>query len=454
MHTWTFSACAPCTANGTKCDRQTPCNSCVQSNNANACVRERDRGTFPRGHGGYANELYPYISAMRGGPDGIDSVELYNCTFEQPGDFHLRYVDWVAGGALPFPPGFRLPLQYPARPPWTLRTLPLEIPLQQPAAPRSTITLPRHPRVVPQNARYVSIPPNDMALLRSLTRRRPEQLIESLSDIMRAGPPSPGPTFTFFNIDGLANLVDRVNLPLHDPRHISQARPHPNPRATPVLHTVQSVSNTPLLAEPANCSERNTWIARAKCDVRTHEHCEDLSHGGFAVPVCGACNSATRQVIGRALSTIARSLRAYACSNCAAQSVPGSFRDKRFKIWGFQEQAYALDDPPQDVGTASISLGRPQPITGCVCARKMIERVICTPHRVSHFLEMRDKANDMRNFVLATFGRMICPFCLDAVGADSYNFEDAQGNPNPKIVYTCMSCWGIVATTPEIHASF
>ncbi|KAI8956157.1 hypothetical protein F4801DRAFT_4311 [Xylaria longipes] len=465
--------CEDCAKYNTNCDRQRPCDSCVGRGNHLAC-RERDevvvRATFPRGTA-FGCELYPYISAMKGGPDGINSIAKYNGLIDQPGDFHLQYINWINGGPLPFPDGHALPTRIPPRPVLTLRSLPIALP--SPRVPgRGLPRVSRHPRKdstkqLIQSTRPVFIPLNDRQLLGGLAGPQGDATIMNVATQPLQAPPSPGPTVTLFETDNPI-IPANLSLPVGHPERINQALlaffpqpPHPNPTNTPALQTVPALrqpQGQPGVQPLPPCMELKIGQDGVKnlCRQPSIGVCLDVSHGNPPL-VCDECNVASRTIIMQALAPIAQLMRAYACSDCAirAASDPGQFRGGRFNVWGLPPNAF--DDPvglpqPRADPNPSRSLGQPLRITGCSCALKLIDPILCTPHRLHHFLEVRNMADSMRNFVLRTFGRMVCPFCLVRSGADAYNFVDEQGVPHPVVAYSCMACLGIIVAEPATLA--
>ncbi|RYP64039.1 hypothetical protein DL771_008964 [Monosporascus sp. 5C6A] len=93
------TGCVACTANRRRCDRKTPCDSCVQS--GDQCTREKSHGGFRRGVSG--DSLPTYYSSVvasyrQGGalPQNRDpNRAALGVPYEQPADLHLQYLDQV-----------------------------------------------------------------------------------------------------------------------------------------------------------------------------------------------------------------------------------------------------------------------------------------------------------------------------------------------------------------------
>ncbi|RYO94752.1 hypothetical protein DL766_000015 [Monosporascus sp. MC13-8B] len=96
------TGCVPCTANRRRCDRKTPCDSCVQS--GDRCTREKAHGGFRRGVSG--DSLPTYYSSIEAsyGQGRTLSQSIANqdpnraalgVPYEQPPDLHLQYLQQV-----------------------------------------------------------------------------------------------------------------------------------------------------------------------------------------------------------------------------------------------------------------------------------------------------------------------------------------------------------------------
>ncbi|KAI3342073.1 hypothetical protein F4824DRAFT_495953 [Ustulina deusta] len=269
--------------------------------------------------------------------------------------------------------------------------------------------------------------------------------------------PSRGPTAILYDASAIQNPIasENTNLPNGHPERadvsltIEPRPPHPNPEGTPSLQTVPDSNQIDygIRRKPTWCIE---YRGTGPCHRPTLDVCEDLTHGD-SLPVCIDCDTSSRARFEPAFANISRGLRAYACGSCseiAAQN-PSHFLGKRFRVWGLPGNAFDAD-----VGAnRSISMGPPVRMTGCDCATKLLDRTLCTPHRLEHFLDIRAKAQAMRHYVASIFGRMPCPFCLNRVGVDAYSFVDEQDIPFPDIMYTCLSCLGVVVSTPATHAA-
>ncbi|KAI1826414.1 hypothetical protein F4861DRAFT_497159 [Xylaria intraflava] len=524
-----FAVCGPCRTERTLCDRQRPCESCVNRGTPDECAggTTNRRGTFTRGSG-FATELYTYMSVMGGGLMGINDREKLHTIFNQPDDIHLQYIRWVEGGLLPVPEGFAATAQTPARPDVQLRSLPFSLPAQpdpdaqfEPQAPGAEPGA-QSPLVLDILDRDEPVPGDhtqdyqvvwntartrvnngqiiDLVALRANLRQElfagtpvnrsvaaqpylaegqkicetipvpiPQGSDEDEIELLGLGakvifnvaavpqlPPSPLPTTRLFDIREDNIFFGDANLPEGHPERadlslIPAQRPdHPNPSSIPVLQTVPFATLFDQSLRPEIlCSELK--LDRTYCLTSTRWICEDLSHDAAnPVAICEPCHNASYARFVRSVASITMAMRAYACSSCAmTQSGDArNYEGKRLNIWGLPPDALS-----EHSEFSSKNCGPPLRLTGCRCATKLLDRRLCTPHRLAHFLDMRAKVQGMRAFVNSTLGRMVCPFCLVRAGADAHNFVDEQGIEFPQHAYACMACHGIVIVDAATHAA-
>ncbi|KAI2635143.1 hypothetical protein GGS21DRAFT_95898 [Xylaria nigripes] len=222
-------------------------------------------------------------------------------------------------------------------------------------------------------------------------------------------PPSPAPTGRIFDIVGVNDIIGDVTLAPYDPEYtdlrlISAEQPnHPNPSSIPALQTISSLSLFNTVADDdIFCSEIK--LDGDFCLDMTRRQCEDLSHDAARpLAVCDECNDMSRARFEKHLASISIMMRAYACFTCAMAEItnPHNYNGRRFNVWGLPPNVFRDNEE-----FSSRNRGPPLPLTGCHCASKLLDRRLCTPHRLEHYLAIRSKAQDMRDFVLATLGRM------------------------------------------------
>ncbi|KAI0537995.1 hypothetical protein GGR58DRAFT_321445 [Xylaria digitata] len=441
-----FDICNSCSINGTTCERQRPCGACVER--GTGCIDvDRHRtptGVFPRG-AGLGVETYPYLSTVYGGITGVnDPTFRWAQVYPQPDDFHIQYVRWLQGGPYPMPPGYPQPNNPPERPNHYLQILQLPV---LPAAPSmsDSITVAGPSNSGPQPGDLNPVP----ALSTSITQQAPatpgpsnsnpqpgylnpvpapltftsqapvttRQLIVpddvDMGELLELSlgmltihnvasedgfqrPPSLGPTVRLFDISPVG-IFDQS---------------HPNPLSIPSLRTIAYRSTVdPSPNQESQCQEQKN--DGTLCRRATHLVCEDFSHT-HPQPVCGPCNNESRVQIEKAFSRFHLTLRAYACPDCAQQAAtdPGKLQGKRFNVWGVPPDAFQSDLSL----TPSQSRGSPLRLTGCDCGTKLFDTVLCRPHRVEHFLDVRAKVNAMLKGRTPPYclGMLIVPwYCSD-----------------------------------------
>ncbi|KAI3318693.1 hypothetical protein HD806DRAFT_511599 [Xylariaceae sp. AK1471] len=282
-------------------------------------------------------------------------------------------------------------------------------------------------------------------------------------------PPSPGPAVGFFvpneEIDIVGNLLafDVGHPERANPGYLVPAFLHPNGAGIPSLRTVpmenlteelEALDDVFRLASDCVCLEPKG--GGVLCLKPTNRYCVDISHNVQAhVGVCDECNEASRARFEKRLAEIIFDLRAYSCSNCAARATDFSvFQGKRLRVWGFpvtDPTANPAADPAASVPNASTNRGGLLRLTGCSCATKLLDRRLCTSHRLEHFLEVREKARSMKNYIQSKWARSVCAFCLEWVGTDSYQFRGNEGREGQSKLYTCLSCLGVVIADDNTH---
>ncbi|KAI1190000.1 hypothetical protein F5B17DRAFT_389101 [Nemania serpens] len=280
--------------------------------------------------------------------------------------------------------------------------------------------------------------------------------LTNLSNHLQA-PPSAGPTMTLYDVNGRIDISQALQYPVGDPKRADATLlqrpppPHPNPTATPALQTIRLFS----LADPGYnptvaCEEPKD--GDLLCGRNTKTSCRDLSHdasGRVPMPVCADCDQASRTYFEEALYSTAEMLRAYACTPCAARAAASqaTYTAQKFHVWGLS----SADPPSTPEEYASHDRCKPLPITGCACASKILDGTLCAAHRLEHLLDMRSKAQKMRDYVLQVFGRYVCPFCFLRAGADASQFESELGVASPYVAYACLACLGIVVLDAAAH---
>lgn len=547
-----WGECDPCRLNGTNCDRQRPCDSCVYVRHQPAdCKGGKNEGTFPRG-AGIGVQLYPYLASMKGGLRGVNDPIKVPPLHRMPENFHLEYNNWLAGGDLPVPPGwFPPPLEeQPPRPvpqPHMLPRIPEQgeeggraVPLVRPRRPRQqrqdqappgVIQPPPPPeagsdllnegeepytpeqralvqqyrnvwvvanvlircgqavlnraavRVDLRNDLHSNVPVNlsqTARLVRTAIDNRlnwaelrpssviPLEVPPSLDNLMggltlganvifnvqdsgaEALPPLVGPlTAPYAGWVQINNVGDPNVAPGHPERSNPEAlnannAGHPNEASKPVMTAIPHFAAAVPPSATQLCFERKDT---GFCLVEAEGCCDDFRHRGSPLGVCDQCNNDSRTRFELHMIANRMALRAYACSECVDRAYDVTqWVNRRYRIWVY----------PGDLSTPGIygstTQGVPLAITGCDCAAKLLSRRICTPHRLQHYAQMLDMAQKMKQYVMETWGRMVCPFCVNKVGTDSYNFQGPGGRGDQSQMFICLACLGVVIADPQQHA--
>ncbi|KAI0106188.1 hypothetical protein GGR51DRAFT_518173 [Nemania sp. FL0031] len=268
-----FKFCDPCRESGTPCDRGLPCDMCARvRKNPDGCIRSpanrtSNRGLIPR-ETSFGMELYPFLSAAKGGPRGMDDPDKFNETYDHAPDLHIQYLNWVDGGPLPLPEGYdlnnqrniQLPPPVLDRP---LRTLPLPLPpkdIEEEKAPGGTRTAQgeRRRRELARGERSIIIPPVDEFGIRGHLIT----LFNVGENLQR--PLSPGPTLMLFDLSTAIELDYEAQLPADHPEHANMdlivipPPENPNPTNLPALRTIP-YHIPPHAGEPAAYSYLGPW---------------------------------------------------------------------------------------------------------------------------------------------------------------------------------------------------
>ncbi|KAI1168453.1 hypothetical protein F5B18DRAFT_671495 [Nemania serpens] len=368
---------------------------------------------------------------MRGGIMGVNDPDQYNKVFDHAPDLHLQFIQFLDGGDLPLPQGYRQPNICPPRPHLQLRSLPFPLPSRNEQeggdssmAPQISVEASSRP-----GSRPVIVPENlgdEFKIYIGAAN------LTNLSNQLQA-PPSPGPTMTLYNVSGPIDISQALQYPVGDPERADATlvkRPpprHPNPVAQPALQTIRLFSpSDPGSIPTVGCEELKEG---GICDRNTKTTCKDLTHDlskPVPMPICADCNQASRVYFETAVCLTVEILRAYACNPCAAQAATNSatFQAQNFHVWGLN----SAGPPSTPEEYASHNRCRPLPITGCACATKILDGTLCGPHRLEYVLNMRSKADKMREY-----------------------FQSEPGVASAHVAYACLSCLSIVVLDAAAH---
>uniref|UniRef100_L2FD50 Uncharacterized protein n=1 Tax=Colletotrichum fructicola (strain Nara gc5) TaxID=1213859 RepID=L2FD50_COLFN len=158
--------------------------------------------------------------------------------------------------------------------------------------------------------------------------------------------------------------------------------------------------------------------------VANNAACESLEHmPARPAPymVCDRCDLKTRRSLFMGTQPLNRAeflrMSAYACRE-------GSDREKQQADFGV--------------------IGKPEhPVTGCMCAEKLIGRRVCMHHRFRMAREMMVHTMFTSEWALTNFGPDACLFCKR--GDDGHKAAKTVDDfMNQSLVYLCLNCQGVV----------
>lgn len=232
---------------------------------------------------------------------------------------------------------------------------------------------------------------------------------------------------------------------------------HPNPRGDSCLNDIPSDNSerTSLANDGSGPFCKEIKPDGSRCRKPTRSVCESKFHN-MAEPICDDCNKLSKQrIYDSAESTFVEAIRAYACHSCLDKATwPATYNQTGYRVYGIGQQADGMDssvttvhdDIPDIPMTSKVGgfQGQLLPITGCACAEKLLNRHLCNPHRVQRMLDMRQSATKMRQFIKASNGKMVCPFCQINAGVDGYNFRSVRGGEGKRLAWGCLSCHSYV----------
>ncbi|OTB06505.1 hypothetical protein M426DRAFT_20954 [Hypoxylon sp. CI-4A] len=189
------------------------------------------------------------------------------------------------------------------------------------------------------------------------------------------------------------------------------------------------------------------------CNGPTAHVCEDTTHYA-QLPVCLQCDYESRQRFRDDLTELAGRMRAFACGRCAATFArrPDLFAHHSTRVWGFApgHQGVAVAGPLAKANPPWASYGgfqgAPLPVSGCACASKMLDRVVCTPHRLQHTLRLQEAVEQIDAWIRATWGSLaVCFMCRVNPSVDAFGFQGEQGGQDLGVrMWKCKGCHEIV----------
>ncbi|KAI1078547.1 hypothetical protein F5B20DRAFT_591387 [Whalleya microplaca] len=210
-------------------------------------------------------------------------------------------------------------------------------------------------------------------------------------------------------------------------------------------------------------SIRTDYGIIARCRGATTLGCEDTTHHGDKAPLCDKCDTESRDRFAPNIrASFPKSIRAYACHECTKNEddLVGIFQNTGHSVWyDFASHPWNATgvEPAVDVSVQGLDgqrvggwKGKPLEITGCACASKILNRRICSPHRLQYILNIDTAAQRMKDYVIGAFGRMVCFICQQRAGTNAYNFEGLEGGAGNELqCWTCLGCHHVVIARPS-----
>ncbi|KAI0889221.1 uncharacterized protein GGS22DRAFT_153442 [Annulohypoxylon maeteangense] len=276
-------------------------------------------------------------------------------------------------------------------------------------------------------------------------------------------PPSPGPPHpTHGNDDGSSINMD-LFIDSFQPDHpfypnvrrlIRPILNHPQPR--PVL------ANIPAQRFFPNGRLTQHWSMTCQvskngqpCGNQAAASCEDTTHphGGF--PICEQCEQESRNRFFPFLLGSVANLRAYCCAACCHDIVnsPHLLAGSGLRIWGMPSGYHGVVPsqwpPVAPFNTVGGFAGDALGMTGCSCATKLLNRYLCTPHRLQHVINLRLGVENVDAYAGSVYGTtVICPACHKNPSVQAFDFQGPEGGENMPIAWQCKACHDLVVAAP------
>ncbi|KAI1758737.1 hypothetical protein GGR53DRAFT_210554 [Hypoxylon sp. FL1150] len=286
------------------------------------------------------------------------------------------------------------------------------------------------------------------------------QQIQSINYEPAFRPPSPGPRIAAFHLtssdaqdpevqDNSAEFpedhIARVNMSL-------LVRPVPrelNPTSEPVFPTIPYARlYTDGRLGHGRASGCMNIINGQRCGANATSCCEDTIHCNEFY-ICDTCNSQSRDQLRPAVEQHINELRAYFCAPCAyAATQPGHFKGIDLRVWGADVASPSPNAHPPFLDRGGFQ-GEPLPMSGCACASKLLDRYLCPPHRLQHFVNLLARMATMARWVEQVWGRRICPSCRALPPVSAFNFSGDQGGELLPVTWQCIGCHDVVVQPRE-----
>ncbi|KZL80001.1 hypothetical protein CI238_07290 [Colletotrichum incanum] len=268
----------------------------------------------------------------------------------------------------------------------------------------------RDMRFIPVEVRQFSIPEVFDVPATAKPVQAPQRVLLQLEDNPQAQPRSPYQTFWDPPVyeKHLRELLSKWKKPAHNV--LCDIPDEPANFDGPAEHEARCEENCPP------CGEL----------VRNGAYCENLQHMVRPQPytVCEECDMRGKKNLFQGPMPLTRgeflNMRAYACDACVMT----------------------------EEGTATFGgtwSGTPSnPVTGCLCAAKLLNRRLCQHHRYRLAATMMVQSMFVAEWAVTNFGPDKCLFCKEQPSK-----LVVDGNFSTSLVYLCLNCQGVVCENFE-----
>ncbi|OHE92843.1 hypothetical protein CORC01_11849 [Colletotrichum orchidophilum] len=198
----------------------------------------------------------------------------------------------------------------------------------------------------------------------------------------------------------------------------------------PSLNVFHDVPDAPLASgqQPHDqpCEEVKPGAPDNICkqNVPDGAFCENQEHVAARPKqfvVCNDCNLSSKKTLFEGPHPLMRAeflnMRNYACGACAITN----------------ESSAAF-------GTPEVPLN---PVTGCLCAAKLLGRRLCQHHRYQLAQRLMVQVSLVLEWAITNFGPNMCLFCKQD-GVHAKGVESAGDKWTESLVYVCLNCEGVV----------
>ncbi|KAJ4389681.1 hypothetical protein N0V93_007153 [Gnomoniopsis smithogilvyi] len=148
-------------------------------------------------------------------------------------------------------------------------------------------------------------------------------------------------------------------------------------------------------------------------------------------------------------------MRAYPCSRCLksmTQARMTPYMRTGMRIFGKAQGGGGADPVANTLDGRTIGGLQGKTIhrlTGCTCAKKLIQAYQCGDHRLAHFERLKRQTRRMHEWRISQSRDeyKTCYLCRDSPGVDHYEFISTKGGDDQDdLFFMCMICQGVITT--------